>query len=235
MSEMPDGKARIIDRLLGERYTRNDDEEVEKQIEKLLSVSANKETGTIAVSVFHQDSALARVIASRVVDSASQIFVRTSKAQAQQLRIAQEGRVKVARSDLAAAEERLRQFRFGNRATPPYSAAAIEQGQLTRDIEMAEQVYTQAINDQQSAYARELEATPTVVVQDKLPAVLPKLRKHIILKTLIAGIVAFVLICIAVLLVDLTKRRLSRPDSESDRFRKAVSTFPRLGKRASSA
>lgn len=235
MSQMPGGRERVIDRLLGERYTRNDEEEVEKHLEKLLSVGSNKETGTIAVSVFHQDSALARVIASRVVDSASQIFVRTSKAQAQQLRIAQEGRVKAARSDLAAAEERERQFKFGNRATPPYSAAAIELGQLDRDIQMAEQVYTQAINDQQAAYARELEATPTVVVQDKLPVVLPKLRKHIVLKTVIAGIVAFVLLCILVLLIDLTKRRLSRPDSESDRFRKAVSTLPRLGKRASNA
>jgi uncharacterized protein involved in exopolysaccharide biosynthesis len=232
-SPMPGAKERVIDRLLGETYTKNDEEEVAKHLEKVLSVGSNKVTGTVAVSVFHQDSALARVIASRVVDSASQIFVRTSKAQAQQLRIAQEGRVRAARSDLNAAEERLREFRYSNRATPPFSPSSIELEQLNRDIQMAEQVYTQAVTDQQSAYARELEATPTVVVQDRLPHVLPKLRKHIILKTLIAGIVSFVLICIGVLLVDLTKRRLSRSDSESDRFRRAVSTLPRMRRHAS--
>jgi uncharacterized protein involved in exopolysaccharide biosynthesis len=220
----------VIDRLLGEKYTRNDEEEVEKKLERLLSVGSSKETGTISVSVFHRDSALARVIAERVVDSASQIFVRTSKAQAQQLRIAQEGRVESARSELAQAEERLRQFRFANRATPPFSAAAIDLQRLNRDIQMAEQVYTQAITDQQAAYARELEATPTVVVQDPLPPILPKLRKQIPMKVAITGIVSFVLISIAVLLIDLTKRRLSRTDSESDRFRKAVSTLPRLRK-----
>lgn len=223
----------VIDRLFGEKYTRNDEEEIEKHLKKTLSVSANKETGTVAVSVLHKDSALARTIASRVVDSASQIFVRTSKAQAQQLRIAQEGRVKIARSDLAAAEERLRQFRYSNRATPPFSAAGIDLQQLNRDIQMAEQVYTQAITDQQAAYARELEATPTVVVQDHLPPILPKVRKRIIVKTIIAGLVSFVLICLGVLLADLTRRRLARTDSESDRFRRAVSTLPRLRKKAS--
>ena len=226
----PGNPETVIDRLLGEKYTRNDEEEVEKKLERVLGVGANKETGTISVSVLHRDSALARVIAARVVDSASQIFVRTSKAQAQQLRIAQEGRVESARHELAQAEERLRQFRFANRATPPFSAAAIDLQRLNRDIQMAEQVYTQAITDQQAAYARELEATPTVVVQDPLPPILPKLKKEIPMKVAITGVVSFVLICIAVLLIDLTKRRLSRPDSESDRFRKAVSTLPRLRK-----
>lgn len=225
----------VIDRVLGEKYTRNDEEEIEKHLEKVLSVNANKETGTVAVSVLHRDSALARVIAARVVDSASQIFVRTSKAQAQQLRIAQEGRVAAARNQLSAAEERLREFRFGNRATPPFSAASIEQQRLQRDIQMAEQVYTQAITDQQSAYARELEATPTVVIQDPLAPVLPKVRKRIILKTVVAGIVSFVLICVAVLLIDLAKRRLARADAESERFRRAVSSLPRMRKRVSSA
>lgn len=236
MSPMtPGGQERVIDRLLGKRYGRNDEEEVERKVQKFLSVSANKETGTIAVSVFHRDSAVARVVASRVVDRASQLFIQTSKSQAQQLRIAQEGRVQLARNQLAQAEEQLRQFRFANRATPPFSAAAIDLQRLNRDIQMAEQVYTQAITDQQIAYARELEATPTVVVQDPLPPVLPPLKKGLLLKSVIAGVASFVLICIGVLLVDLTKRRLERPDSEADRFRRAVSTLPGVRRRSRKA
>lgn len=235
MSVLPGGKERVIDRFLGERYTRGDQEEIQKHLERIITVTTNKETGTIDVSVEHSDSALARVIASRIVDSASQIFVRTSKAQAQQLRIAQEGRVEQARSQLAAAEERLRQFRFSNRATPAFSAASVDLQRLDRDIQLAEQVYTQAITDQQSAYARELEATPTVVIQDQVPPVLPKVRKRVIMKTMIAGIVSFVLMCVAVLLIDLTKRRLSRPDPESERFRTAVASLPRLRRGAPQA
>ncbi len=227
----PGGSERVIDRVLGEKYGRNDAEEVARHLENLLTTSTSKETGTIDVAIQHPDPALARIIASRVVDSASQIFVRTSKAQAQQLRIAQEARVDNAASTLASAEERLRQFNDQNRATPSYSVAGLERDRLNREIRFAEQIYTQAATDREAAYARELEATPTVVIQDPLPAVLPKVRKKVIQKMAITAAVSFVFLCIAVLLADLTKKRLERSDPESARFRNAVSKLPHLGRR----
>jgi uncharacterized protein involved in exopolysaccharide biosynthesis len=233
-SVKPGGSERIIDRVLGEKYDRNDAEEVAKHVGKLLTTTTNKETGTIDVAIQHPDSALARLIASRVVDSASQIFVRTSRAQAQQLRIAQEARVQNAASALTSAEERLRQFNDQNRATPSYSVAGLERDRLNREIRFAEQVYTQAATDREAAYAHELEATPTVVVQDPLPTTLPKVRKRVILKAGITAVVSLVFLSLGVLLTDLTKRRLERADPESARFRKAVSTLPRLGRRRSS-
>jgi uncharacterized protein involved in exopolysaccharide biosynthesis len=227
-----DAAETIIDRIMGEKYTRNERHEVAKRLSRLLVVTANKETGTITVAVQYPDSILARLIASRVVDSASQIFVRTSKAQAHELRVAQEGRVAAAKAQLQRAEERLREFNFSNRAVPAFSTAGVERTRLNREIQFAEQVYTQAATDQESAYARELEATPTVVVQDPLPEVLPKVRKRIILKTGVAGIVSIVLLSLIVLLTDLTKRRLKRADPESDRFMRAVSTLPRIRRSA---
>ena len=223
----------VIDRFLGEKYTRNDEEEVEKHLERLLTVATNKETGTITVSVLHKDSGLARVVAARIVDSASQIFVRTSKAQAQQLRIAQEGRVEAARSQLERAEERRREFNFSNRAVPNFSAASIERERLSREVELAQQVYTQAATDRESAYARELEATPTVVVQDPLPPVLPKVRKRIVMKTIISGLASFAVICFLVIVSDFIRRRLARSDSESDRFKRAVATLPGVKRKIS--
>ena len=222
---------RVIDRFLDEKYTRNDPEEIAKQLTKSLNVVTNKETGTITVSIEHRDSALSRLIASRVVDSASQIFVLMSKAQAQQQRIAQEGRVAQALAQLSRAEEELRQFNFSNRVAPSFSVAAIDRGRLSRNIQVAEQVYQQAIGDQQAAYAHELEATPTVVVQDPLPDQLPKVRKKIIMKTTIAAVISFIVLCAWFLLVDGTRRRLARPDPESLRFREATSTLPGMRRR----
>ena len=226
------GSDRVIDRFLGETYARNDPEEVQKQIDKRLTVGSSKETGTITLAIQHKDSALARIIAARIVDSASQIFVRTSKAQAQQLRIAQEARVENAAAQLARAEEQFRAFTYSNRAAPPFSDAGLERERLNRVVQLAEQVYTQAATDREAAFAQELQATPTVVVQDPLPSLLPKVRKRIIMKTAIAGIVSFVLLSLVVLLIDITRRRLSRIDSGSDRFRKAVSTLPMMSRRA---
>lgn len=222
---------KVIDRVLDEKYTRNDPEEIAKHMAKLLNVVTNKETGTITVAVEHRDSALSRLIATRIVDSASQIFVRTSKAQAQQQRIAQEGRVEQAAAQLSRAEEELRQFNFSNRVAPSFSVAALDRGRLNRNIQVAEQVYQQAIGDQQAAYAHELEATPTVVVQDPLPDVLPKVRKRIIMKTLIAAVVSFVVICGWILLADAMQRRLARLDPESLRFREATSSLPGVRRR----
>jgi uncharacterized membrane protein YvbJ len=71
------------------------------------------------------------------------------------------------------------------------------------------------------------------VVQDPLPPVLPKVHKRILLKTVIALISSFILICILVVLADFIKRRLARSDSESDRFRRAVSTLPGLKRKIS--
>jgi uncharacterized protein involved in exopolysaccharide biosynthesis len=224
----PTSTDRVVDRVLGEHYDPTEADNIAKQIAKLMNVTANKETGTITLSIQHKDSALARMIASRIVDSASQVFVRTSRAQAQQLRMAQEDRVTKAAAALAMAEETLRQFNFANRSTPAYSVAGLERDRLNRQIQFAEQVYTQAMTERDQAYARELEATPTVVIQDPLPATLPKVRKRIILKTAIAGVTSFVMLCVVVLLLDLMNRRLAQPDSESARFRSALATLPRL-------
>jgi len=225
------GNEKVIDRVLGRTFVGNDAEDVAKHVGKMLATTTNKETGTIQVAIQHKDSALARLVATRIVDSASQIFVRTSKAQAQQLRISQEARVENAASALTSAEERLRQFKDQNRATPAFSSAGLEQERLSRQIRFAEDVYNQAATDREAAYARELEATPTVVVQDPLPKELPKVRKHVILKMGITAIVSLVVLSFAVLLADLTRRRLERADPESARFQRAVSTLPRLKRR----
>ena len=224
----PNGSTTVIERFLGEDYTRNDPEEVGKHLQKLLTVTTNKETGTITVSVAHRDSALARMIAARTVDSASQIFVRTSRAQAQQLRMAQEARVEMTRQQLAQAEEQLREFNFSNRATPAFSQASVERARLQRNIMMAEQIYTQAATDQETAFARELEATPTVVVHDPLPDVLSKVRKRVVMKTAITLVVSLLLACAWVVIAEIYRRRLARQDDESLRFREAVASLPRF-------
>ena len=232
-SQVGNSKERIIDRILNKQYTLNDAEDVEHHLEKLVTVTTNKETGTVTIAVEHPDSGLARLMASRIVDSASQIFVRTSKAQAQQLRIAQEARVANAAAQLAAAEDKLREFSFANRASPAYSTAGLERDRLDRGVRLAEQGYTQAATEREAAFARELEATPTVVMQDPLPPNLPKVRKRIIMKTVIAAVVTFILLSLGVILADLTGRRLQRSDEESARFRKAVSGIPGLRSRSS--
>ena len=135
------------------------------------------------------------------------------------------------RQQLARAEEELREFNFSNRATPAYSQASVERARLQRNIMIAEQVYTQAATDQESAFARELEATPTVVVHDPLPDVLSKVRKRVVMKTAITLIVSLLLACAWVMIAEIYRRRLAKQDDESVRFQEAVASLPRLRRR----
>jgi capsule polysaccharide export protein KpsE/RkpR len=233
LSTTSSAQQRVVDRMLGERYKNDDAESVARQLSRIITVGSNKETGTVTLAVAHKDSALARLIASRVVDSASQIFVRTARAQATQLRLAQEARVANAANQLSTAEERLREFNFANRAAPPFSVQGIERDRLARQIRFAEQAYTQAMTERETAFARELEATPTVVVQDPLPITLPKVRKRVIMKTVVAAVVSAVMISLLVLLTDVIRRRLQRQDTESERFRGALATLPSLRRKGS--
>jgi hypothetical protein len=92
------------------------------------------------------------------------------------------------------------------------------------------------MTERDAAFARELEATPTVVVQDPLPLQLPKVRKRIVVKTVLAAIAAFVLLSLYFLVADLMRRRLARRDLETERFQQAVSALPRfMQKRAKSS
>jgi hypothetical protein len=73
------------------------------------------------------------------------------------------------------------------------------------------------------------------VVQDPLPKELPKVRKHVFLKMGITAVVSLIMLSLGVLLTDLTRRRLERTDAESTRFRKAMSSLPRIRKRTTRA
>ena len=53
------------------------------------------------------------------------------------------------------------------------------------------------------------------------------------MKTGIAGAVSFGVLCLLVILADFIGRRLASSDSESDRFRRAVSTIPGVKRKIS--
>jgi len=140
-----------------------------RKLRKVISASYDRQTGLVTLRVLHKDSAVVRVLAERIVEEASATFVRTSKAQAAELRDAQTARVDSAAAQLRSAEEALVRFTRGNRNVPEYSLVLVEQTRLQRDADLAKQVYTQAVGDRESAVAKLLEDTPAVVVVDGVP------------------------------------------------------------------
>jgi hypothetical protein len=169
---------------------------VEPAMRKAVSAEVDKQTGLITVETTLPDSAVARLITRRLTETASETFVRVSRAQATSQRTAQAERVDSAQRQLARAEERSRTFASANRAYTAFSEASVTRRQVERELTNAQTVYSQARADYETAVARELEETPAVVVVDSIPGRLLPDPRHIPLKLVLASALALLIVTI---------------------------------------
>jgi uncharacterized protein involved in exopolysaccharide biosynthesis len=183
----------VIERVLEDRAANIRPTQVEPAMRDVISAEVDKQTGLIALRATHADSAVVRQIANRLVATASETFIKVSRAQASAQRIAQAERVDSARRQLHRAEERALNFLASNRAFTQYSPASISRQQLEREVTSAQTVYSQARTDYESAVARELEETPAVVVVDSIPTRLLPDPLHVPLRLVLATTLALIL------------------------------------------
>jgi hypothetical protein len=195
-------------------------------LENAMETAVARETGTVTLRVEMSDSALAREISRLVVAAASRAFTVSAKAQASQLRVAQELRVDSAQTRLHRSEAALVDFLSRNRQISPFSILGVERDRLQRDVTLAQQVYLQAAADREAAVAKELEATPTVVVLDSLPDRLPEARRHLIAKTGLTLFASALLIAVWLIVADLARARLRGSDDSTLRFLSGLRNSP---------
>jgi uncharacterized protein involved in exopolysaccharide biosynthesis len=194
---VPDARGgTVIERVLGERASDIRPASVEPAMREKVSAEVDKQTGLITVQTTLPDSAVSRYITRRLVETASETFVRVSRAQATSQRTAQAERVDSAQRQLRRAEERSRSFISANRAYTPFSEAAVSRREIEREVTNAQAVYSQARSDYETAVARELEETPAVVVVDPIPPRLLPDPRHAPLKLVLATALAFLVVTV---------------------------------------
>ncbi len=176
MSTTPGAGQRVVDIVADEAVP---DAKIVEEMQRVISARVAKETGLVSLAVVLPDSGLAREMARRIIAEVTRTYVETARAQASQLRRAQDVRVDSARRSLARLEQEQQLFQAANREVPSFSELATKQQSLQRDLGVAEQVYSKAISDRESAIAKELEETPVVVTVDPLPATLPPTSRRI--------------------------------------------------------
>lgn len=204
--------------------------DVERAMRSLISVSVERRTGLITLSVRHRDSAVARRIADRVVDVAGTTFATLAKSQAAAQRAGQERRVERLSAALRRAEVQLIDFLAGNRTLNPYSPATAERQRIEREISVASQAYTQAVNEREVALARELAQTPVLAVVDPVPPELsPVSRNTAFFALLAAGLALFGMTTI-LSLREVMRRQRGRGDEASRRLVAAVASIPVVGR-----
>ena len=185
----------VIERVLEEKGSIKP-ARVEPAMRDAVSAEVDKQTGLITVKTTLPDSAVARLITRRLVEKASETFVRVSRAQASSQRVAQAERVDSAQRQLRRAEERSREFVSANRAYTAFSEAAVMRRTVEREVSNAQTVYSQARSDYETAVARELEETPAVVVVDSIPNRLLPDPRHAPLKLVLASALALLIVTV---------------------------------------
>jgi uncharacterized protein involved in exopolysaccharide biosynthesis len=185
-------KTRIIDRLLGETPATLPQSQIPKAMLNSLAFSLDRKTGLLDVSARHSDSALARLLATRIVDVGAETYSAVMRSQASAQRAGQERRVALTEQQLRQTEARQLEFLRSNRSLSSYSATSLQNQALQRDVQIAQQAYTEAVGAREAAYARELEQTPAVVMVDPVPSELSPVPKyHLFYSLAVAVVVAF--------------------------------------------
>lgn len=190
----------VIERVARKPISAIKPADIEKRMRKILDAEVDKQTGLITFTVTNRDSALARQIANQVVTAASQTYIDVVRAQASSQRLAQETRVDSAQRQLRSAEHQLLDFLSSNRSYATYSSAAVERQRIERELNNAQTVYSQAITDREAAIARELEATPALVIVDPLPKRLLPEPLHVSLKMMLATVLGLVAAALVLLI-----------------------------------
>jgi capsule polysaccharide export protein KpsE/RkpR len=223
--------SRVGDELAQEHVPPPDEDRIQRLLAQVAQTTFSKETGTISVQVEYRDSALARLIAERIVKEASEAFVESARAQATQLKLAQTARVDSAARQLTRTETELAEFLGANRVVTPFSSAALAHQRLERNVTFAQQIYTQAVTDREAAVAKELEETPAVVTIDSMPPYLPKVRRHVALKAGLTFLLATMTAVFWVLFGEFGHRRLAQRDADVARLVAAARALPLAGRR----
>jgi uncharacterized protein involved in exopolysaccharide biosynthesis len=228
---LPRDSVTIVERLTGRAGERLPNTTILRTMGRAITPSWDRETGLVTITVVHRDSAIARALAEQTVAEISRVFRQAARAQATELREAQQARLDSADSQLRHAEKRLVDFLSGNRIIAAHSALQAQLQSLQRAVDIAQSVYLQVRTEREAAVGRELEETPAVVVLDSLPRVLP--RVSVAVGRLVAfAIVAGLVLGVAILLI----RERSRYELNSDevgyhRLMRGVASLPLVGGR----
>jgi uncharacterized protein involved in exopolysaccharide biosynthesis len=181
-------KTTIIEQVLEQPRGEITPEEMDVGMREVLSTDVDKQTGLVTFAVTHPDSALARRIAQNVLAVGGRTFVEVLRSQATDQREAGQAQVDSTRRQLRAVEARLQEFQTTHRVYAPYSPAAVERQRIDRDLASAQAAYSDAVNDRQTAIARELAEMPAVVVVDPVPPELTKVPRQAVLKLTLAAV-----------------------------------------------
>lgn len=142
------------------------------KLSEALSASVSPKTGVVTLGVTASSPELAQQIDSVLLSLVDDFNVRVRTTQAGQERKFTEARASELKAELAAAEDRLEQFRQQNRFVQDSPELQLQLDRLTRDVALRQQIYASVAQAYEQARIEEVRDTPviTVVSPPEIPA-----------------------------------------------------------------
>lgn len=160
-----------------------------RKILKRVTVETHQRSGIVRVSVALRDPYVAAALARALVEALNQFNLHTRQTVSRANRAFVEVRVEDARTQLADAESRLRQFYEANRRIADAPALLFEEGRLKRRVELAQQLYLTLAQQLEQARIDEVKDTPVLTV---IETATPPVRKSAPKRTVLTLMGAFV-------------------------------------------
>jgi uncharacterized protein involved in exopolysaccharide biosynthesis len=137
-----------------------------RRLRKAIDVDVNVRTGVVRFSIEARTPALAKALAESTLTALNTVNVNLRKEQAAAERSFTSERAHNAWEDLQTAERALADFYSRNRSIVNSPTLQLLEGQLKRQVDMAQQVYVQLRMQEEQAALQEVRNTPTISVID---------------------------------------------------------------------
>jgi uncharacterized protein involved in exopolysaccharide biosynthesis len=181
------------------------------RLRRAISSMVNNRTNMVRFTVEAPSADLAKALAEDLVIALNEVNVELRQARASAEQSFTSERAEASRRELASAEEALTRFYQRNRSITGAPALATEERRLVRNVDMAQQVFTQLRIQQEQAAVQAVRNTPAISVVD--PPMLP-VRKSKPKRKVAALLGMFVGLCLGGLRLALEP---NRPSGEEPR------------------
>jgi tyrosine-protein kinase Etk/Wzc len=192
LAEFPDPDSararRPLLRLLKARG-RSQEEQIQSGVStlrRLTDASADKSTGIVALQVKLHSPVLAAAVANYMVQLLNRFNLETRQTQSGEQRRFSGERLKVAESELRAAEQAQLAFLQRNREYMDSPLLAFEYNRLSRQVQLRQEVYQTLTKAYEEARIAEVRDTPVLTVIDSAIAPVRRSGPHRTLGTLVA-------------------------------------------------
>jgi uncharacterized protein involved in exopolysaccharide biosynthesis len=131
-----------------------------------IDIASDPGSNLVTVRVHAEGPELAEAVGSRLLELLGRFNIDQLQSRASAERKFVEDRMKLARSQLSAAEDSLREFLESNRSFENSPRLRFEEQRLQRNIDLRQQVYTSLAEAYEQARISEVRDTPVITVVD---------------------------------------------------------------------